>query len=222
MDLVRPEVVLVIGAVCAGAAVALVVLVVLVAGLVTWLRRPAPFDRDEFLVELGYQPVEAGGGSKTWTKPLYTSALNFDDRQGWKWTIRLPRYNTLSWRVEERNGGSALSGGTFATDNAELDGRFAMTAERAAQTLALATNRGVGTALLAAPFVSLTLRADELVLEDPRQRGLERLAKGAKPGSPAAVAAEREIHTSAAALVTAIFDALYSKQHAMTLFDEHR
>lgn len=222
--LFRPELLLAVGAACAVAAGALFALVLVIGVIVIRRRRPSPVAREDTLAELGYQGVSApASGPRSYTKPVYNTSLVFEDGAGWKWTIRLPRYNTLTWRVEERNGGATLGqAGAFVTENAELDGRFAMSADRAAQTLALATNRSVGTALLAAPFVSLSLRADELVLEDPGLRGLQKLTGGKVLGTPKALAAEREIHESVAVIVTAIFDSLYSKQNAMTLFDEHR
>ncbi|MEQ1505595.1 MAG: hypothetical protein ABMB14_25400 [Myxococcota bacterium] len=210
-----PELALIAGAVCVAAVAAAVVAAALVVAVVVVRRRRAgsPVAREDALRELGYTQVDA----KTWTRPVPSTAVVFTDGAGFTWTVRLPRYNTLTLQVEERDGGTAtVIGAPFPTGNPKVDERFAVSSERAAQALALATHWKVVAAMTAMPWLSLRLRADELVLADPQKRGL------GKPANPvAALAAEKELHLAVAVLVTAVIDSLYSKQTG-TLMPEHR
>ena len=159
---------------------------------------------------------------RVWTMPIHGANLEFDDGAGWRWTVRLPRYNTLALQVVERDSGIAPDRKVMLTENPSLDLRFVFAAERSAQTQALLANRGFCAAMVAVPWLSLRLEGDELRLEDPELRGLEKAAGGrVTPGTPKANAAEQRVHRAVAALVTALFDSLYSKQTG-TLLPEHR
>jgi hypothetical protein len=176
-------------------------------------RAPAGPDRAEILRDLGYLPAGAG----SWSRKFQGTAIVFTETKGWRWTIRLPRYNTLSVQIEERASGKVPDGRVFEADDSDFDGRFVMASELAAQAVALVTNHAVKKSLLTMPYVSLRLKGDELVLDDPELRSLG----GAKPGSPEAVEAEREAHMSVAVLVNALFDSLYSRLTG-TILPEHR
>lgn len=215
-----PEIALLVsGVLCVGfAVVGTLVSAVVILFFVRRRRRASPAARADVLAFLGYQPT----GDRGWSMPLYGTTLVFDDGgTGWRWTVRLPRYNTLTLQIEERASGTVPEGRELLTENPVLDARLAMGAERSAQSVALVTNRAVGDALLAVPWVSLRLRGDELVLEDPALRGLAKLGNGAKPGTANGIVAEGDVHRAVVALVSALFDSLYSKETG-TLMPEHR
>lgn len=176
-------------------------------------RAPEGPDRAEVLRDLGFVPSGAG----SWTRKFQGTAIVFSEAKGWRWTIRLPRYNTLSVVVEERASGRVPDGRVFEVDDSDFDARFVVASELAAQAIALVTNHAVRKALLAMPFVSLKLKGDELVLDDPEQRSLG----GAKVGSAPAIEAEREAHMCVAVLVNSMFDCLYNRQTG-TIMPEHR
>ena len=214
MDL-NPQLLVIVAVVLAG-----ILGMVFVAGLAAvalfLLRRrsaPAGPDREEMLRELNYMPV----GKGSWSRKFQGTAIAFAEGKGWKWTIRLPRYNTLTLGIEEQSGGTVPDGRVFATEDADIDARFVVASELAAQAVALVTNAAVRKALLAMPHLSLRLRGDELVLDDPQQRSLG----GARPGTAEAVHAEERAHKAVAGLVNAVFDSLYSRATG-TIMPEHR
>lgn len=214
-----PELALLVsGAVCV--VVAGFVLMVFALGLVWFVRRrrPSATARQDALEAVGFR--RAGTG---WSMPLYGTALVFDDgKAGWCWTVRLPRYNTLTLQVEERDSGIVPEGRVFEVGHPGLDARFVMAAERSAQTQALVGNRTFANAMLAMPFLSLKLKGDELILVDPTLKGLAKRSGGSVVlGTPKTIAAECDVHQAVAVLTTALFDSLYSKQTG-TILPEHR
>jgi hypothetical protein len=84
----------------------------------------------------------------------------------------------------------------------------------AVQTVALLKNKKVANAMLAMPYLSMRLKGDELVFEDPNRTG----AAG-KDGA-AAVEGEKEAHLMVAAMITQLFGSLYAFNG--TLLPEHR
>lgn len=216
-SLLNPQWLIGAGVLCLLLAAAMVLCLLLVI-VAVWMRRPAAQSRDEMLEEIGYKHLS----SEQWSLPVFDTSIVFEEKQGWRFTVRLPRYNTMSLNIEERQGGASPAFAPFQTDNPELDARFVMASERAAQSIALARNRDVGRALLAMPYLSLRLHGDELVLSDQARRGLAKLTTKTKEG-PAMdkVAAERLIHERVVALVGAIFDCMYAKDSG-TILPEHR
>jgi hypothetical protein len=169
-------------------------------------RRVDPEARPNALRELGYAPV----GEGRWSRKLEGSALEFRDGATWRWSIRLPRYNTLTLQIRERSAVNlAEVSGAFLADNEVLDQRFVFSSERAAQTLPLVQSRRVGSALLALPNLAFTLHGDELVIEDPGRQGWKK-AVGPSPSPAAALKAELDIHRSVAELVSSLFRTMYS------------
>jgi hypothetical protein len=167
-------------------------------------RTPAGPTREEMLRDLGYTP---GSAQKTWSRSFQGSQLVFSEASGWKWTVRLPRYNTLTLHVEEREGGATPEGRAFEAEKPLLDRRFLFAAgSPGPQTVALVAMAGVTRALTEMKFVSLQLSGDELVISDPRRENL-----GVPPNSPEAIEAERAAHLNVIALVTALFDVMFSK-----------
>lgn len=181
---------------------------------------PDPEARQDTLTSLGYAPA----GPNRWSRPMKNSSLVFEETEGggWRWSVQLPRYNTLTLQVEERSGGAALPN-AFATEVPAIDQRFVVSSPLAAQTLALVTAPKVNNAMLAMPHLSLSLRADELVLDDPSLQGMRALLGGepAVGASQESLDAEIENHQAAATLVTAILGTLYSRLTG-TLLPEHR
>lgn len=185
-------------------------------------RRRTPGDgRAEALGRLGYSP----DGPKRWSQPINRTRVVFQELPagGYQWTVQLTRYNTLTMQVEERDHPAHPSAGQiFATQHPAMDARFVVSSELPAQAVALATNTKVIRFMLATPFLSLHLRGDELVFEDPELRGLKKLLGGSTNGTAAKKrAAEKEVHEATIALATVILDALYTKTSG-TLFAEHR
>lgn len=200
--------------------VVVVVLLVAVVGGVLFARRKRvdPNARANALEGLGYRPVKPG----QWSRSIQGTAMTFDDKPaGLRWTVRLPRYNTMTLVIlENTNPDVSKLDGVFSAGDPELDGRFAMASGLAARTQALVTNRQLRNALLAMPNLALELSADELVIEDPGQEGLKALKKGAADNTDEAVDAELQVHGSVAALVNTFFRCMYNE--AGTVFDEHR
>lgn len=196
-------------------AVAAVAAILLFAGLLLWLRwrrrRVDPLARREMLENAGY--TSAGPGQ--WSLKIEDTALVFDDGEkgpaGWRWTVRLPRYNTMTLTVTERSEASAgQMERTFTSEIEELDARFVLTAALPARTLPLVANRSVASAMLALPYLSLRLAADELVIEDPKLEGLAKLTGSTAVGTKAALAAEAELHQRVLVLVHQVFRCLYT------------
>lgn len=210
-SLLSPELLIGIGALCFASAAAMVgLLVAAVLGRIVWrwLSSDSGPSRDEMLEEVGYQKLSSGG----WTRPLFDTHISFDDTKGFRWTIRLPRYNTLSLAVEERSGGETPRMNAFVSEVPELDARFLIASERAAQTVALVRNPAFGSALLALPYVSLRLHGDELVLQNPKR-------VGASGSGKVAVTSEREIHEAVAVLVGTMFDCMYARDSGTIMPD---
>jgi hypothetical protein len=186
---------------------ALVVVVGLLGVYLLFFRKRAPAGptREEALRDLGYTP---GPGPKTWSRSFEGTTMVFSEAQGWKWTIRLPRYNTLTVHVEERDGGATPEGREFETEKPILDRRFAFAAgSPGPQTVALMVTPAVMNAMLSLKYVSLQLSGDELVLTDPQRRNLG----DAAADGPDAVEAERAAHLAVIALVTSMFNTMFSK-----------
>lgn len=192
----------------------------LVVGLVLWSRSRgqaggavAPL-RTEVLESLGYEPF----GSQ-WRMRMARSDLLFEPvGDGWRWSVTLPRYNTLTLRVDERANRNrpAPWGEIFETRNPEIDERFEVSSPLPAQTLALLMDPKVTTAMLGMPFLSMSLKGDELVIDDPALQGVAAAARRATGRS-----AEVEVHRSVVALVMSIHGALYSRGSG-TLLPQHR
>ncbi|MEZ4236935.1 MAG: hypothetical protein R3F59_12445 [Myxococcota bacterium] len=205
----------------------IVLLVVIVVGLacvaaVGWLlmrrrrSRVDPAAREAMLDRVGY--ARAGAA---WTRTLDDNAvIVFEEGPGWKWTVRLPRYNTMSLTVRERSAAEPLSG-AFEAGIADLDQRFVFASPLAAQTVGLVGNGSVANALLGVPWLSMSLGADELVVEDPALAGLERVTGSTAVGGAAALRAEEEIHQAVAVVVSTVFRVLYSR-FTGTIMDEFR
>jgi hypothetical protein len=211
-----PEIVA-IGLVCVGLA-AVLVLAFTVAVAVALLRRnrPSPQAREEALASIGYR--RAG---EAWAREVYGAKMFFEEKQGWRWSVRLPRYNTLTLAVEERASGLPMDG-AFEAGHPDLDLRYVFGSERAAQTVALVRSRKVIEALLAIPWLSMALHADELVIADPELKGLATLTGGSTElGTKKSIPAEVAVHDAVATLVVALFETLYSKQTG-TILPEFR
>ena len=219
MRLSAPEIALLVsGVLCLGFAVFGTLVSVAGALFVVRRRRPSPTARADALASLGYRPT----GDGSWSMPLAGTALVFAEAGGgWRWTVRLPRYNTLTLQIEERASGIVPEGRELLGEDPAIDARFAMGAERSAQSVGLVTNGAVRDALLGMPWVSLQLRGDELSLDDAGLRSLAKLGTGAKPGTARGIPAESAAHRAVVRLVTALFDSLYSKETG-TLMPEHR
>ncbi len=192
-----------------GAAVVVGGLLVVVVGLLlvylAFFRKRAPAgpSREDMLRDLGYTP---GSSPKTWSRQFQGTAIVFSEAAGFKWTVRLPRYNTLTLHVEEREVGGTPQGKVFETEKALLDRRFVFAAgSPGPQTVALVCMAGVTRALTELKFVSLSLSGDELVIVDP---GRANLALGAAADP---VEGERQAHLAVIALCTSLFDTMFSK-----------
>ncbi|HHO53171.1 MAG TPA: hypothetical protein ENK18_20425 [Deltaproteobacteria bacterium] len=204
-------------------AIAIAAVVFIAAVGLLWRRfrgsGPDPQAREDTLLSLGYAPA----GPNRWSRPIKNTALIFEELDGgWRWSVQLPRYNTLTLAVEERSGGKSLPN-SFATEVPAIDERFLVSSHLAAQALALVTAAKVNNAMLAMPYLSMSLRADELVLDDPQLRSMRALL-GGEPQvgtSSESLEAEIEAHQAAATLVTAILGTLYSRLTG-TLLPEHR
>lgn len=197
-----------------GIIAAVVGVVVLLGGLVVtvlgvaavWFfffrtKAPSGPSRDDMLAELGYTP---GPGANTWSRSFQGTTLVFKDAGGLQWSVRLPRYNTLTLHVEERVGGGTPEGRPFETEKPLLDRRFLFAAgQPGPQTLALVCMAGVTKALTEMKYVSLSLSGDELVVKDPERAN----AGGAQGGAEG----ERQAHLAVIALATSLFDTMYSK-----------
>ncbi len=200
------------GAVALSAIVVGVGLVLASVALVVWSRGPAERldKRQEWLEDLSYRPT----GPHQWSRPTVGAVIVFHDtgapkQKGFRWSVQLPRYNTLTLEVAERAAQGAPTGpGVFLTEVPEIDARFVVRSPLAAQTMALLTNPRVVKAMLAMPYLQMVLRADELVLHDSERACLDR------PGG------EREMHLAVATLVTAMLTTLYAQSG--TLLPEHR
>jgi len=188
-------------------------LVFAAVALVVWARGPAEsLDRRRaWLEEMGYQST----GPHEWTRPAVGASIVFHDegtpkQKGFRWSIQLPRYNTLTLEIVERAAPdpTPTGQGVFLTEIPEVDARFVVRSPLAAQTMALLTNPRVVKAMLAMPHLQLVLRADELVLHDAERVSLD------KPGG------EPEMHMAVATLVTAMLTTLYAQSG--TLLPEHR
>lgn len=199
---------------------AIVAVVVLALGGFMFTRRKKvdPEARNNALAGLGFRQVKPG----SWTRPIQGTAMTFDElADRWKWTVRLPRYNTMTLRIEEQTSPDAGSlDGVFAAGDPELDGRFVMASGLAARTQALVNNRQLRNALLAMPNLSLELSADELIVSDRGHAGLLSLTNGAEENTDEAVNGELQLHGSVSALVNTFFRSMYNE--AGTVFDEHR
>lgn len=159
--------------------------------------------RDEMLADLGFKPIRPKG----WSRPFQGTQIVFTDAPS-TWTIRLPRYNTLTLQVEERAAGRPVEiGRAFTADEAAIDERFVLSSELAARSVALVRTPEVARALLDVPGVSLKLRADELVLGSSAPLG--------------ATDQERDLHERVARLATAVFGTMYAKATG-TVMDEFR
>ena len=190
-----------------------VVLLLAAVALVVWSRGPAQRRdrRQDWLEDLSYRPT----GPHQWTRPAVGASIVFHDegarnQKGFRWSVQLPRYNTLTLEVIERIAPDAqpTGGGVFLTELADIDQRFVVRSPLAAQTMALLTNPRVVKAMLAMPFLSMVLRADELVIYDADQRCLQQQG------------GEHEMHLAVATLVTAMLTTLYAQSG--TLLPEHR
>jgi len=171
-------------------------------------RGPLALGRSDGMAGLGYAEVEAG----RWSRTVQGAQMVFDDNQhGMTWSIRLPRYNTMTLKLSEV-GRSGPIEGSFRSGHPDLDQRFSMGSPQPARVSALLQNPRVRRALLAMPNVALSLSADELTIEDPERAGLAQL--------DGTVDAELQLHTLADGLVEALFSALYTETG--TLFDVHR
>lgn len=207
-------------AVVLGLALLIALLAVAMVGL--WLLRrnrgPDPMARQEAMEALGFRQVKEG----QWSRPIQGTQMIFDERpEGLRWTVRLPRYNTLTLQVAERGSGEAAKiSGAFDSGDAELDARFVLGSTLAARCVALLRNKGVRAAFLALPSFSLQLSADELVVSDPGRRSAGQLAGGAAAGSQQAIDAELELHALVANVVNAVFGAMYTE--GGTVFDDFR
>jgi hypothetical protein len=197
-------VILVVAATLAGSAVVFVAAFLVVYFLFFRNRVPPGPTREEMLRDLGYTPLS---GQKAWSRSDQGTTMVFSEASGWKWTVRLPRYNTLTLRVEERQGGTTPDGRPFETEKPVLDRRFLFASGTPnPQTLALVSMHGVSKALSEMKYVSLQLSGDELVLTDPSRQNL-----GVPPNSPEAIEAERSAHLNVIMLTKALFDTLFSK-----------
>jgi hypothetical protein len=219
MKVVVPFLGIAILAVAVAAMVAILILGIAVLLLLRRRGRADPEARSDLLADLGY--AQAGAGR--WSQPVEDASLTFEDApDGWRWTVRLPRYNTMSLVVEERSAPEATSvSSRFPSGIHEIDERFVLGSPLAAQTLPLIANRGVAMAMLSVPHLAVRLGADELAIVDRGHRGLTKLAKGAAIGTPAALAAEREIHQLVLVLVNQMFRCLYSRATG-TIMDDFR
>ncbi|MCB9683611.1 MAG: hypothetical protein H6738_23135 [Alphaproteobacteria bacterium] len=200
-------------------AVVVAVVVLGVGGfLFTRRKKVDPEARNNALAGLGYRQVKPGN----WSRQIQGTSMSFDELSDrWKWTVRLPRYNTMTLRIEEQGSADAGSlDGVFASGDAELDARFVMASGLAARTQALVNNRQLRNALLAMPNLSLELSADELIIADLGHAGLLSLTNGAEENTDAAVDGELQLHGSVSALVNTFFRSMYNE--AGTVFDEHR
>ena len=191
----------------------LIVLAAAVALGVSFVRANAAGGRgggttpEKVLDELGYERIDPGH----WRLRLQREELHFHDEgaDGLRWSVQLPRYNTLTLQVEERSRAPAnMVGSLFESRQPALDQRFVFSSVLPAQTLALIMEPRVGHAMLAVPVLSLLLKGDELVIRD---------ADGAcaKAKGPA------EMHRAMVTLVVAVLGTLYSKASG-TLLPEHR
>lgn len=197
------------GGLCVLVAIGAVALVIFLRGLRN--RGPAAPTRDGMLRELGYTPA---GEPKTWARPFAGSKIVFSEAKGFRWSVRLPRYNTLTVGIEERDGGATPAGRPFETEKPILDRRFVFAASPpSTQTVALVTTPIVTNALLDLRCVSLVLSGDELVISDPKRQNL---ADGVEP-----IEAERAAHLGVETVVTALFDTMFSKQSG-TIMPEFR
>lgn len=176
---------------------------------------PSSASSQSVLEGLGYEPVGVG----QWRMRMARTDLEFEQPDGgWRWKVTLPRYNTLTLRVEELGNGSrgTALGEIFQTRNPEIDGRFEVSSPLPAQTLALLMDHKVVGAMVDMPFLSFTLQGDELTIVDPRRQGLSIAAQRSAGRSP-----EVEVHRSVVALVMAVLGALYARGSG-TLLPQHR
>ncbi|MBX2797521.1 MAG: hypothetical protein KTR31_07635 [Myxococcales bacterium] len=196
-------------------------LLAFVGGAAWFVRRGAganPKGHAEMLSGLGYMPA----GDDQWAIDLPQTKLVFTNQSGWRWSVQLPRYNTLTLEVVERLPGVEAPPGAFDPRNPELANRFYVSSKLPAQTIALLGARKVSHAMLAMPYLSLALRGDELVIDDAQCQSLARmLGTGAVPGTSQTLDAEAEVHQAVLTLVTAILGTLYSRLTG-TLLPEHR
>lgn len=195
------------------------VLVLAVGGFLFSRRKKVdPEARANALAGLGYRQVKPG----QWARQIQGTSMTFDETpDALKWTVRLPRYNTMTLQIEEQGSpAAARMQGVFASGDAELDARFVMSSGLAARTQALVNNRQLRNALLSIPNLGLQLSADELTIEDRGRTGLLSLTKGAAENTDDAVNGELQVHGSVSALVNTFFRSMYNE--AGTVFDEHR
>jgi hypothetical protein len=186
-------------------------------------RRRSPSEvRQTMLGRLGYVPES----DRRWWQPVNRTKVVFYELPdgGWRWTIALTRYNTLTLQVEEAHDPARpLTGVPFSTGIDAMDERFLTSSEMPAQCMALASHPVVVRCMLAMPFLSMHVRGDELVIEDLSRRGMKRLLgqdeASARPDKR--MKAEAEVHQASLALATVILDALYTRTSG-TLFAEHR
>lgn len=221
LSTLTPEALLWAGVALLAVAMAVLAAVVVAVGVSWWWasrRRGAgrAVDRLPALRDLGYEAVGPG----QWRMELPRTQLCFEEAPdgGWRWTVALPRYNTLALRIAEQGAPGPGLGQLFESRVPELDQRFVLSSPLPAQTLALVMSPKVGHALLAMPWLRLELSGDELVIGEGRE-GLRRLAAQAPGSSP--VALEVELHQRVTALVLAILGTLYSRLTG-TLLPEHR
>ena len=163
--------------------------------------------RANLLASLGY--VHQHG--TRWARSIRGMRLVFvDGDRDWVWTIQLPRYNTMTFKMDEREGKGmgAFGRGTFLSQNEALDKRFVIASDRPIDALALLGIPGVPEGLLSMPWVSLRITGDELTLTDPDLTNLRKLARG-DPAEPAVrLAAETEVHQQVERLVSRLLNAM--------------
>ena len=182
-------------------------------GVVLMLRgRGDPVaERSEALGGLGYSAL----GEGRWARPIQGTSMIFEEgADGFRWTLTLPRYNTMTLELVEARSGAAVEG-VFDSGVPEVDARFSLGSLQPAQVVPLIREAKLQRALLRMPNFSLTLSADELRISDPGGVGLEELRSA---GS--ALDAERSLHQLVGAIVNALFGVLYTE--AGTVFDQYR
>ena len=185
----------------------------MLAGTVFYVRRrgkgPSPMARAEAMAGLGYTEVKEG----TWSKKIQGTSMTFEDlKEGGRWTVTLPRYNTMTLHMVEAASDVEVDG-PFESGVEALDQRFRLGSSLAARIVPLLKQPKLQRALLGMPNLALQLSADELIIEDPHRSGLAAL------GGPS-VDAELELHTIAATIVNTLFSVLYTETG--TVFDEYR
>ncbi len=193
-----------------GAVVALVAVVVVVVGL---RRRGGgatdSMAREEAMTGLGYSQASP----TRWTRSIQGASMVFEELPTGDplWTGPLPRTTPRPLPRVLRSRGRSVER-PFDSGQPELDARFVMGSQLAARITALLGQVKLQRALLAMPNLSLSLGADELVIEDPGGAGLASLGKGGD--------AHLELHALVENVVNTLFGVLYTESG--TVFDEYR